>query len=205
MRVATVGVLITLAGIIGLIRPGWLRLGSRKAALAVLIAGLVVVTVAGARSGSTEPAPGSASSSTEQPAPSDSAASQRPQPDLAQQVLATIGTAKDEDDSGAVSAKLEGEGHVLLGYHFFPVGVSELDREIGVLLTPKLKTAFEKHPELQRLTVHLYLPYQDAYGNRSWELAMRFVFDRDLYGKINWDNFVRQDLLKVVKDLERLK
>ena len=221
---ATVGVLLVLAGIVGLIRPALLRLPGRKAALAVLVVGFIITTVAGAQGGgeqqaTTPPKQEQAGGGQQAAAPpkqeqkpgsegqaqSQEKKQEQVAPDLAQQVLATIGTAPNDDSSGGVSAKLEGDGHVLLGYRFFPVGISELDREIGVDLAPKLREAFEKHPELQKLTVNLYLPYQDVYGNESWELAMRFVFDRELYGKINWENFTRQNLLKVVKDLERLK
>lgn len=223
---ATLGVVLVLAGLIGLVRPAVLRLRNRKMAVAVLVAGLVITTIAGSQSegqppATTPPAPQQAEGEPEQAPPEQEPEQQAEQgeaqdqgqeeqrqeaaADLAEQVLATIGTAPNDDSTGGVGAKLEGEGHVLLGYRFFPVGISELDREIGVDLAPKLREAFEKHAELQKLTVNLYLPYQDVYGNESWELTMRFVFDRDLYQKINWANFQRQDLLKVVKDLERLK
>lgn len=126
-------------------------------------------------------------------------------PDLAQQVLATIGTAPNDESSGAVSAKLEGKGRVLLGYRHYPLKAENIDREIGAILTSKLRRAFEKHPDLQAVTVNVYAPYQDQYGNVTWEKYVTFTFDRELYGKINWDNFVHQNLLNVVKDLQRHK
>lgn len=122
--------------------------------------------------------------------------------DVAQQVLAAIGTAPDDQSSGAVSAKLEGKGRVLLGYRHYPLSAKNINNEIGIMLAPKLRKAFEQHSDLQAVTVNVYAPFQDQYGNTTWEKYVTFTFDRELYEKINWDNFPTRNLLQVAKDVE---
>ncbi|ADU50187.1 hypothetical protein Tmar_0062 [Thermaerobacter marianensis DSM 12885] len=129
---------------------------------------------------------------------SDTAGDSAASGDLAQQVVASLGKQEGDESSGAVSAKLVGDGHIQVEYRFYPLGAVDVERELGVHLSPKLRKVFRDHADLQRLDMQVYLPYDDGYGNTTWKPAFSFAFDRNLYEKINWDNFVPQNLLDVV-------
>jgi len=158
-----------------------LRIASR---LRATLVALMVVLIMASLAGCSDPAGSSAASG-----------------DLAQQVVASLGKQEGDESSGAVSAKLVEDGHVRVVYRFYPLGAFGLKKELGVHLTPKLRDLFRDNPDLDRLDVEVQLPYDDDYGNITWEKAMSFTFDRQLFEKINWDNFTPQNLLRVVKDL----
>lgn len=47
------------------------------------------------------------------------------------------------------------------------------------------------------MKINIYLSSPDNFGNLQKHLLMSFNFNKDLYNKINWDNFVPQNLVKV--------
>ena len=62
---------------------------------------------------------------------------------------------------------------------------------------------YGKRPNVDQVEFYIFLPFSDDYGNQDWKVYISFTTDRDLVGKINWDNFYGQDLLKVVKDKQQ--
>lgn len=180
----------------------------RKAVVALALVLSTLVAAGCGDSGSATPAQNTQSQQQagtpehqQQPA-SQQQEGQQQAADLAQQVLAAIGTAPNDESSGAVSAKLEGKGRVLLGYRHYPLSAENINNEIGMMLAPKLRKVFEKHSDLQAVIVNVYAPFQDQYGNVTWEKYVTFTFDRELYEKINWQNFITKNLLQVAKDVK---
>lgn len=96
------------------------------------------------------------------------------------------------------------ENTLNIAYNLYPIGISEIDDEIGILLAKKFKKLYQKRPNIDSITFYISLPYSNAYGDIQWRLYMSFNIDRNLItNKINWDNFNSQNFLKVVYNLKK--
>lgn len=105
--------------------------------------------------------------------------------------------------SGLVAYDTNTPGVTKVSYHLYPIDKSNLDEEIGMRLSRGIQKVYGKRPNVDQVEFYIFLPFSDDYGNQDWKVYISFTTDRDLVGKINWDNFYGQDLLKVVKDKQQ--
>lgn len=193
---AFVGLLGTAAVIVGLVslfRP-MQRLGihTRKAAVGVLVAGIVFMALGMALTPETDdPAP--AQQTTADPAP---AAKPEPEPEpeiplteqeLTEDVVRQLAGLKDITDVQILG--LEGERIVWV---YYPLG-SIWDEDHGVqLAADKALAAFEglfAHREVVKVATFAQGTFLDQYGNESTENAVRITWSRATAEQINWDKF----------------
>ena len=105
------------------------------------------------------------------------------------------------DESGVATVSYDKESSVI-NYDFFPLGMFKYEDELGVELATKIKRLYEIGGEFNSITFLIHGPFQDAYGKNQWKPILSFEFSKQIYNKINWDNFVSQDLLKVAQNVE---
>lgn len=110
------------------------------------------------------------------------------------------GYASDEEDSGVMKVTIS-DNDLLIDYAYYPVGITAISKEIGIELTSKIKTLYEKEYDVNKAIFNIYLPYDDRYGNITWKPTAGFTFTRSIYEKINWDNFSASDLLNIAEDV----
>ncbi|MCK9327260.1 MAG: hypothetical protein M0P69_17340 [Bacteroidales bacterium] len=85
-------------------------------------------------------------------------------------------------------------------YQYYPLG-KDLKREIGVNMASKIKKLYETVPEIDETVFTIQLPYQDKYGNTTWKKSIQFTFTRDIYEKVNWDDFTDNRLLDIAENI----
>jgi len=116
--------------------------------------------------------------------------------------ISTIfGVYKDGKGSGVVGYEYK-DGILNISYYMYPIGISEIDSEIGMNLAEKFRKLYAKRDNIDAISFYISLPYQNAYGNVQWRLYASFDINRELINKINWDNFYPQDFIKVVHNLK---
>ncbi|MBA7496916.1 hypothetical protein ES702_07525 [subsurface metagenome] len=112
-----------------------------------------------------------------------------------------FGVAKKPDDSGIVRIYYT-ETHCSIDYRFFPLGLFfEYEGELGVKLTQKIKKLYKTNDQIMTLSIDVISPFQDKYGNMTWELVVSFEFPRYVFNRINWDRFLDNNLLKVAENV----
>lgn len=110
---------------------------------------------------------------------------------------------ENDKDSGMTSFKISNSNsEAVINYNYFPVGISSFQEELGVELTPKLKTLFEADNTFNKVTIIAYGPFEDNYGNITWKPMLSMEITREIINKINWDNFAKQNLIKVAQNVE---
>jgi len=112
-----------------------------------------------------------------------------------------FGVPTNQDDSGVTEVYYE-EIDSAIHYHLYPSGLTSFKKEVGIKLASDIKKLYKKDNRAGNITFLILAPFQNKYGNTSWRPVLSFEFTRDLYTKINWDNFLKQDLLNVVRNLE---
>lgn len=85
-------------------------------------------------------------------------------------------------------------------YHYTPIKTQVKD-EIGIHLSKKIKTMYEKIPALDHVVFSIQCPVSDSYGNKSWNKAVSFKMTRDLYGKINWPSLSEEKFLDAAENV----
>lgn len=120
--------------------------------------------------------------------------------ETAQDSIKKIFGAKKADDSGVVSIRYA-KPDCTIHYDFFPLGLFKYEEELGVKLMPKIEKLYKKHAEIESASILIRGPFQDKYGNITWEPVVSFEFTRDIFNRINWDRFLEKDLLKVAKNV----
>lgn len=112
-----------------------------------------------------------------------------------------FGVAKKPDDSGIVRIYYT-ETHCSIDYRFFPLGLFfKYEGELGVKLAPKIKKLYKTDAQIMTLSVDVISPFQDKYGNMTWELVVSFEFPRYIFNRINWSRFLDNNLLKVAENV----
>jgi len=116
-----------------------------------------------------------------------------------------FGEAKDDGNGIETAAFLPKEetmpARLGIVYHYYPLSGKDIKSEIGINMTRKIKKLYESSPDIDEAVFVIQLPYQDKYGNTTWKKAIQFTFTRDIYEKINWDNFLDSQLLDAVEDV----
>lgn len=116
-----------------------------------------------------------------------------------------FGEAKD-DSNGITTAIFSPKEETMparmgIIYHYYPLSGKDIKSEIGINMTRKIKKLYETVPDIDETIFVVQLPYQDKYGNTTWKKGLQFMFTRDIYEKINWDNFLDSQLLDTVEDI----
>ena len=112
-----------------------------------------------------------------------------------------FGVAKKADDSGIVRIYYT-ETDCSIDYRFFPLGLFlKYEGELGVKLAPNIKKLYKTDDQIMNLSIDVISPFQDKYGNMTWELVVSFEFTRDIFNRINWSRFLESDLLKVAENV----
>lgn len=107
----------------------------------------------------------------------------------------------DDKSSGMTQYKID-DFEAVIDYNFFPAGISSFDEELGVKLASKIKTFFEANNYFNKIKIVAHGPFDDGYGNYNWEPLISFEITRDIYEKINWDNFISQNLVKISQNVK---
>jgi len=115
-------------------------------------------------------------------------------------VMQIFGSPKGQDDSGVIKV-IPGEKDCAIHYRFFPLGMFGFEKELGSDLAPKIKTFYQKDGRAENLTFLVLGPFDDAYGNRKWNPVVSFEFTREIYNRINWQNFLNSDLLSITDNI----
>lgn len=123
------------------------------------------------------------------------------------------GKVEDDDSSGVVSMqhtpqiKIPDEEPIppltVIDYRYYPVGVGSLEAEVGSSLAKKLQELYQSSPEFDQIRLSLYLPFTDDYGNITWNHAALVVISRATYEKINWENFIGENLWDIADEVSR--
>jgi hypothetical protein len=108
--------------------------------------------------------------------------------------------AKKAGDSGVVSIRYA-KPNCTVHYDLFPLGLFKYEDELGMKLMPKIKKLYQKHAEIENVIILIRGPFQDRYGNMTWEPVVSFEFTRDVLNQINWSRFFNKDLLKVAENV----
>ena len=88
-------------------------------------------------------------------------------------------------------------------YQYKPINdkKDDIKKELGVILSPKLKQMYDAIPELDEVTFLVQFPVEDNYGNISWSKGASFTATREIIGAINWSNFDEAKLLDIAKNV----
>jgi hypothetical protein len=107
------------------------------------------------------------------------------------------------DDSGVeVDSVLHAGFACSFDYYFNAPSLENMKAKVGLELTPKIKTLFEKETVLTSMRLSIYVPQRDMDGNiTNWSSGLGFTFTRDIYDQINRDDYEDNTLLDVVDDL----
>jgi hypothetical protein len=65
------------------------------------------------------------------------------------------------------------------------------------MLPAATKTVYEENANADKCSFEQSITILDDYGNDKTILALSYNFTRAIYGKINWDNFPNQNMIKV--------
>ncbi|NLU09429.1 MAG: hypothetical protein GXW90_00515 [Tepidanaerobacter acetatoxydans] len=127
--------------------------------------------------------------------------SSKPDTSSPEALLESIFTSpRDDKSSGMTNYQINGS-EATIEYNYFPVGISPFDEELGVHLSSKIKDLFEQD-YFDKITIIAKGPFDDGYGNYNWVPLISFEFTREIYDKINWDNFVSQNLVKISQNVK---
>lgn len=125
--------------------------------------------------------------------------SETPEISFKKAVRKIFSTPKKEKDSG-VTQIIYSKDQCVIHYNYFPLGFFKYEEELGNDLSSKIKKLYETE-SIDKIYFLINGPFQDKYGNLSWKPIVAFDFDRELFNKINWKNFLNSDLLKVAKNV----
>ena len=115
-------------------------------------------------------------------------------------VMEIFGTQRNHKSSGVGSIQYT-ETDVYIQYNFYPLGLFNYETELGVELVPKIRKLYKLSGKFDNIAFLIQGPFQDKYGNLTWKPVVSFEFSRETFNKINWENFLNQDLLKVSKNI----
>lgn len=104
------------------------------------------------------------------------------------------------EDSGVVLVEYE-QPECVIHYNFYPRGKSKYKEELGAELTPRLKKLFKRDKNIENAVITIFGPFTDTYGRYGRKPVLSFEFGRETFNSIDWNDFVKQDLLEVVKNL----
>ncbi len=123
------------------------------------------------------------------------------------------GKVEDDNSSGVVSMQHTPQTEIpneepipsliVIDYRYYPAGVGSLEAEVGSSLASKFQELYQSSTEFDQVRLTLRLPFSDDYGNVSWNHAALIVMSRTTYEKINWDNFVGENLWSVADEVSR--
>lgn len=112
-----------------------------------------------------------------------------------------FGQPQNNNDNGMVDFQISGQ-EAIIHYHYFPVGITSYEEEVGFELSPKLKTLFETSNTFDEIIIVAYGPFSDVYGNITWKPMLSMEITREIINKINWDNFDERNLTKIAKNVK---
>jgi len=108
--------------------------------------------------------------------------------------IEVLGTPSDNEDSGIISADYI-SSTLMVEYHFYPLGLFALEEEASNKLAPMFKKVFE-YSTANEIKVKALCPFEDKYGNTSWEHVLSLDITRSSFQKINWDNMADTEFYK---------
>jgi hypothetical protein len=112
-----------------------------------------------------------------------------------------FGLSKSELSSGIGRIQYSKDESVI-NYHFYPTGYFKFEDELGVDLAPKIKRLYEIGGEFDRITFLIKGYFEDKYGKGEWLPVLSFEFNKTIYYKVNWENFLKQNLLEVSENVK---
>ena len=104
-------------------------------------------------------------------------------------------------ESSGVGSIRYGEDNSVIHYMFYPVGFFKYEDELGVELASKIRKLYGVGGKFNNITFLIEGLFQDKYGKSQWLPILSFEFTKPIYNRINWQNFINQDLLKVAKNV----
>lgn len=123
-------------------------------------------------------------------------------PDPAKRAQAVFGVAKGNRDSGLVQVTIA-ENEAVLHYRFFPAGLAEFEKELGVDLAPKLRRFFREVKAVRYATVLVLAPYE-AGGSIAWMPKLSFQIAGSSLAEAGAD-FQDSMLLSLAYGIERFR
>lgn len=120
--------------------------------------------------------------------------------DFKNAVKRIFGQPKGTESSG-VAKIIYSESDSAIHYNFYPVGLFKYEDELGVELASKIRRLYEVGGKFNSIVFLIRGLFQDKYGKSQWLPILSLEFTRPIYNRINWDNFIKQDLLKVAKNV----
>jgi hypothetical protein len=121
--------------------------------------------------------------------------------DFKNAVKRIFGQPKGSESSGVVKI-IYSESESAVHYNFYPVGLFKYENELGVELASEIRKLYEVGGKFNNITFQVNGLFQDKYGKSQWLRILSFEFTKSIYNRINWDNFLDQDLLKVVQNVK---
>ncbi len=116
-----------------------------------------------------------------------------------------LGSPKDiNKDSGVTQVQKSSDGYNVT-YNLYPLKGSNYNAELGIKLTQKIKKMYSDKIDVDKIQFTCNGPVEDKYGNITWKPIISFQVNRDIFEKINWDNFQDSNLINVVNDVKQLK
>ena len=100
--------------------------------------------------------------------------------------IEVLGRPEGDEGSGVMSSGYDGS--VLeVEYQHFPLGLRELEKEVGNALVPMFKKVFE-FTTAEEVVVEVFGPFEDKYGNYTWKHVLTLGISRASFERINWDH-----------------
>lgn len=80
------------------------------------------------------------------------------------------------------------------------LGNSWIKRGIWIDSEKILEKVYTDYSDIGRVAIFAYFPLVDKYGNSEDEVVMKVMLDKETSDKINWENFITDNLPDVVDD-----
>ena len=95
---------------------------------------------------------------------------------------------------------LQSVGEVIISYGFYPKDISEIDKEIGIELTPKIKDFYKKEKNVDKGIFIVFVP--SPVRPSGWKPFVSFLITRDLVKKASWTNMLDTELLDLALEVK---
>lgn len=104
---------------------------------------------------------------------------------------------------GVVNIK-QNQSKYIVTYNLQPTSQKNFLIDVGLIISGGMEKIYKSNNKVDYINFIINEPFKDDYGNVTWKSVLSFDVDRNLYNKINWDNFDKRYLLKVVYDIKTL-
>jgi len=113
-----------------------------------------------------------------------------------------FGVYENDNESGITMVTVTSD-EAIIYYNFSPLGIKDFYYELGINLSDKINKFYSNNTSISNLVFKIFGPFQDNYGNIKWKRMIEFEVSRELYEKINWDNFYGKDLITIVENIKQ--